>query len=82
MKKIAALGLLLGAPVPLAAQTSLTVYNDGRVLVRREVEVAVPKGSSNQTVTLGALEPASLFSLDSSVTVSRSSSALSRRPTR
>jgi len=71
MKKIAALGLLLGAPVPLAAQTSLTVYNDGRVLVRREVEVAVPKGSSNQTVTLGALEPASLFSLDSSVTVAR-----------
>jgi hypothetical protein len=71
MKKIAALGLLLGAPVPLAAQTSLTVYNDGRVLVRREVEVAVAKGSSNQTVTLGALEPASLFSLDSSVTIAR-----------
>jgi hypothetical protein len=71
MKQIAALGLLLSAPVSLAAQTSLTIYNDGRVLVRREVEVAVPKGASNQTVTLGALEPGSLFSLDSSVVITR-----------
>jgi hypothetical protein len=71
MKKLAALGLLLSAPVSLAAQTSLTIYNDGRVLVRREVEAAVPKGASNQTLTLGALEPASLFSLDSSVVITR-----------
>ncbi len=71
MKKIAALGLLLSAPVPLTAQASLTIYNDGRVLVRRDVEVAVPKGSSTQTVILGAMEPASLFSLDSSVAITR-----------
>ena len=71
MKKIAVVGLLLSAPVPLGAQASLTIYNDGRVLVRREVEVAVPKGASTQNVTLGAMEPGSLFSLDSSVAITR-----------
>jgi hypothetical protein len=54
---------------PLTAQTSLTIYNDGRVLMRRTVPVAVPKGSSVQRLTLGALDPATLFSLDSSVTI-------------
>ncbi|MEP6688327.1 MAG: hypothetical protein ABJC36_08255 [Gemmatimonadales bacterium] len=68
--RVAGLLLLLGAaPAALAAQTSLTIYNDGRVLVRRTVPVTVPKGSSSQRVTLGALDPASLFSLDSSVTL-------------
>ncbi len=56
-------------PSPLPAQTSLTIYNDGRVLMRRTVTAAVPKGSSVQRLTLGALDPATLFSLDSSVTV-------------
>lgn len=54
---------------PLTAQTSLTIYNDGRVLMRRTVPVAVPKGSSVQRLILGALDPATLFSLDSSVTL-------------
>ncbi len=54
---------------PLAAQTSLTIYNDGRVLLRRTVPVAVPKGSSVQRLTLGALDPATIFSLDSTVTL-------------
>ena len=68
--RVAGLLLLLGsAPAALAAQTSLTIYNDGRVLVRRTVPVTVPKGSSTQRVTLGALDPASIFSLDSSVTL-------------
>ena len=31
----------------LSAQTSLTIYNDGRVLVRRTLPVAVPKGNSH-----------------------------------
>ena len=63
--------LLLASALPpaLGAQTSLTIYNDGRVLVRRTVPVAVPKGASTQRVALGALDPASLFSLDSSVIV-------------
>jgi len=70
--RAAVLLLLLGAATvpPGAAQTSLTIYNDGRVLVRRTVPVTIPKGTSTQRVTLGALDPASVFSLDSSVTIS------------
>ncbi len=56
---------------PLHAQTSLTIYNDGRVLVRRSVSANVPKGSSTQRLVLGALDPATLFSLDSSVSLER-----------
>jgi hypothetical protein len=57
----------------LHAQTSLTIYNDGRVLVRRTLQVAVPKGTSTQRLTLGALDPATLFSLDSTVNIERAS---------
>ncbi len=66
---------LLVVTVPLSrcpavhAQTSLTIYNDGRVLLRRTLPVAVPKGSSVQRLTLGALDPATIFSLDSTVTL-------------
>lgn len=55
---------------PLTAQTSLTIYNDGRVLMRRTLPVAIPRGPSIQRLTLGALDPATIFSLDSSITVS------------
>jgi len=55
----------------LHAQTSLTIYNDGRVLVRRSVATKLPKGPSSQRLTLGALDPATLFSLDSAVTLDR-----------
>jgi hypothetical protein len=65
--------LAVTAPLPRCpaahAQTSLTIYNDGRVLMRRTLPVAVPRGSSVQRLTLGALDPATLFSLDSSVTL-------------
>jgi hypothetical protein len=56
---------------PLAAQTSLTIYNDGRVQVRRTVPANLPKGASTQRLSLGALDPGSLFSLDSSVMLDR-----------
>ena len=69
MRFAAAAILALGMSAPLTAQTSLTIYNDGRVLVRRAVPVAVPKGTSTQRVTIGALDPASVFSLDSGVTI-------------
>ncbi|HEY8197036.1 MAG TPA: hypothetical protein VIG04_08665 [Gemmatimonadales bacterium] len=58
-----------GPAAPLAAQISLTIYNDGRVLVRRTLPLSLPKGASTQRLTLGALDPATLFSLDSTVTV-------------
>lgn len=51
------------------AQTSLTIYNDGRVLVRRSVPLAVPKGASTQRAPLGPLDPASVFSLDPEVAI-------------
>ncbi|MGH7509388.1 MAG: DUF4139 domain-containing protein [Gemmatimonadales bacterium] len=54
---------------PLHAQTSLTIYNDGRVLMRRTLPLAVPRGSSTHRLALGALDPATLFSLDPAVTV-------------
>lgn len=55
--------------VPLSAQTSLTIYNDGRVLVRRTLPLSLAKGASTQRLTLGALDPSTLFSLDSAVTL-------------
>jgi hypothetical protein len=54
---------------PLTAQTSLTIYNDGRVLMRQTLPATVPRGASVQRLTLGALDPATVFSLDSSVTL-------------
>jgi hypothetical protein len=68
---LALASLLLGGPA--AAQTSLTIYQDGRVLVRRTVEAKVPKGTSEQRFLLGMLDPATVFSLDPSVNVVRSS---------
>ena len=59
------------AAPPLHAQTSLTIYNDGRVLVRRTLQTAIPKGASTQRLALGALDPATLFSLDSTVNIER-----------
>lgn len=68
----AMLALLMGVPLaahlsPLAAQTSATIYNDGRVLVRRTVAATVPRGTSVQHLPLGLLDPGSLFSLDDGI---------------
>jgi hypothetical protein len=51
------------------AQTSLTIYNDGRVLVRRSVDASVPKGASQQRLALGQIEPGSLVSFDPEVAI-------------
>ena len=61
----------LAVPSILAGQTSLTIYNDGRVLVRRELPAKLPKGPSTQRLGLGALDPASVFALDPDVTLLR-----------
>ena len=60
---------LLPAASLAAQQTSLTIYNDGRVLVRRSVAAATPRGVSEQRLALGPLDPATLFALDSGVTI-------------
>ncbi|MEO8031752.1 MAG: hypothetical protein ABJC74_07635 [Gemmatimonadota bacterium] len=61
--------LLTAGLSPLAAQASVTIYNDGRVLVRRTLPLEIPKGNSSQWAALGLLDPATLFSLDSTVII-------------
>jgi hypothetical protein len=57
----------------LAAQTGLTIYNDGRVLVRRSLPGALSAGTSNHRLSLGLLDPNSVFALDSGVALIGSS---------
>jgi len=52
-----------------SVSSSITIYNDGRVLVRRTLPMDIPKGNSSQWAALGLLDPASLFSLDSTVVI-------------
>jgi len=52
---------------PLAAQTSLSIYSDGRVVVRRSLAQPLDKGRNTVTLKLDALDPATLFSPDTSV---------------
>jgi len=65
--------LLAAAPIPLAAQTGLTIYNDGRVLVRRTLAEALAAGVSTHRLSLGLLDPNSVFALDSGVAIVGSS---------
>jgi hypothetical protein len=55
---------------PLAGQTSLSIYRDGRVVVRRTLPQALQQGRNALTLRLEALDPATLFSPDTSVSVS------------
>ncbi len=60
-----ALALAVGLAAPLAAQTSLSVYRDGRVVVRRTLPQPLDKGRNALTLTLEGLDPATLFFPDS-----------------
>src|SRR6266571_9011561 len=62
--------LLLVFPPTSAAQTSLSIYRDGRVVVRRTLPQALQQGRNALTLRLEALDPATLFSPDTSVSVS------------
>lgn len=64
---------LLTFTAPAMAQQSLTIYSDGRVLVRREFPVAVPRGSSTQRIEVGPINPATVFPLDPGVAIARAS---------
>jgi hypothetical protein len=61
--------LLMLFGLPLAAQTSLSIYRDGRVVVRRTLPQALERGRNSLTLRLEALDPATLFSPDTSVSV-------------
>ena len=67
---VAALSLVTCHLSLLSAQTSLTIYNDGRVLVRRTVPGEIARGTSMVRLPLGELDPSTLFSLDSAVVIS------------
>jgi hypothetical protein len=54
---------------PLAAQQSVTIYNDGRILMRSVVPSQVPSGNSTHRVSGGFLDAGSVFSLDSAVAI-------------
>jgi hypothetical protein len=73
--KLSALGYRLSVVLamvgtPLAAQTSLSIYRDGRVVVRRTLPQALQQGRNALTLRLDALDPATLFSPDTAVSVS------------
>src|SRR5256714_11896519 len=55
---------------PVGAQTSLSIYRDGRVVVRRALPQALQQGRNTLTLRLEGLDPATLFSPDSAVSVS------------
>src|SRR6266545_3808942 len=82
--KLSAIGYQLSAVLmlagsPLAAQTSLSIYRDGRVVVRRMLPQALQQGRNNLTLRLEALDPATLFSPDTVVAVM---SATARYPSK
>ena len=73
--KLSAIGYRLSAVLvlvatPLSGQTSLSIYRDGRVVVRRTLPQALQQGRNALTLRLEALDPATLFSPDTAVSVS------------
>ena len=65
---VAVVGWTIGR-APLAAQTSLSIYSDGRVVVRQTLPQALERGRNALTLRLDGLDPATLFSPDTSVSV-------------
>jgi hypothetical protein len=60
---------LATVPAILSGQTSLSIYSDGRVVVRRTLPQALQKGRNLVTVQIDGLDPATLFSPDTAVTL-------------
>jgi hypothetical protein len=53
----------------LSAQTSLSIYSDGRIVVRKTLPQGLQRGRNQFVLQLEGLDPATLFSPDSTVTV-------------
>jgi len=63
---------VLGALVvagPLTGQTSVSIYSDGRVVVRRTLPQALAKGRNTLALELDGVDPAMVFSPDTAVTI-------------
>jgi len=59
----------LALPASIGAQTSLSIYRDGRVVVRQSVAQSLQQGRNTITLNLEGLDPATLFSPDSQVAI-------------
>jgi hypothetical protein len=55
--------------IPVAAQNSVVIYHDGRILMRRIIPVAIPAGVSRHRIEFDQFDPGSLVALDSGVTI-------------
>ncbi len=73
-----AVAAVLALAGPLAGQTSLSIYSDGRVVARRTLPQPLTSGRNALTLKLDGLDPATLFSPDTSVALV---SAVLRSPT-
>jgi hypothetical protein len=62
-------GLLAAVPATSVGQTSLSIYSDGRVVVRKTLPQGLQRGRNMLTLQIEGLDPATLFSPDSTVTV-------------
>ena len=60
---------LLSMTAAASAQTSLSIYSDGRVVVRQSLPQALQRGRNALTLKLEGLDPATLFSPDTSVSI-------------
>lgn len=72
IRHLSSAGLAMAAGVallaaPLAGQTSLSIYSDGRVVVRRSLPQSLEKGRNTLTLKLDGLDPSTLFSPDTTV---------------
>src|SRR5437588_12744336 len=61
--------LVVGVVAQASGQTSLSIYRDGRVVVRRTLPQSLQQGRNSLTLRLEALDPATLFSTDTSVSI-------------
>lgn len=68
---VLATALFLTSGMLRAQETSLTIYQDGRVVVRRTIPTPVPRGTSTLGVDLGArnVDPGTLIALDDGVEI-------------
>jgi len=69
LSAVTVVGLVSVFPAALHAQTSVSIYSDGRVVVRRTLPQALQRGRNLVTLQIDGLDPATLFSPDSAVTV-------------
>ena len=63
------LAVLIAPGLAGQAPSSLTIYSDGRTLVRWIAPGEVPKGQSRQVAATGPADPGSIFSLDPELTI-------------